>query len=136
MPSHGLRRRRHRRRAQTPGCSAGSDIAKIIPSAGASPRIHPSRTIPVAPPKIPRKKKPLFTLPRVLPPTPNPSPTPLNPSPAQESMPVFDPPPPLPAIPRQRVLDDRERRLRRLNVIHLDRLPLELLVVLEEPPKH
>src|SRR5690349_9513484 len=48
----------------------------------------------------------------------------------------FEPAAPLPAVPRQRVLDDRERHLRRLNLVHLHDLALELRVVLEEPPQH
>src|SRR5215213_3136279 len=43
---------------------------------------------------------------------------------------------PLPAVARQRVLDDRERGLGRLDLVDLDNLPLELRVILEESPQH
>src|SRR5437762_1139734 len=36
------------------------------------------------------------------------------------------------AVPAQRVFNDRERRLHGLKLVHLDRLPLEHLVILEK----
>src|SRR5205823_3977623 len=44
--------------------------------------------------------------------------------------------PPLRAVACQRLLDDRQRRGARLELVHFDRLAFELLVVLEEPPQH
>src|SRR4051794_9920347 len=56
-------------------------------------------------------------------------------SPAPEQR-LLNPAPSLPAVPRQRLLDDREGKLRRLDLVPLDELALELRVVLEEPPQH
>ena len=42
----------------------------------------------------------------------------------------------LSAVPVQRVLDDRIRRLRRRDRVHLHDLPFKLFVILEESPQH